>query len=243
MVPVYNECDHIESLLKEWVTALQDAVQSFEIVVINDGSSDGTGRVLDRLRHEIKTLRVIHQLNSGHGRAVRRGYELSRGKYILQLDSNGRYEPSDFLRLWEEKAQAHLVLAHRTHRLDSLIRRSFSSFLKRSAKWLFSIELQDPDVAFRLFERKPVLHYLSGLSPSWDSVNLAMSIILKREMPDRVKEIKIPFRKRPKGETYIGPTALAKLASHYLQEMIRLRFTMVSIRILTSSSTALPIEN
>src|SRR3989338_8550426 len=92
VMPCYNESAGIEPVLMEWLLFLRGLkLSSFEIVVINDGSTDGTGRILDKLRRESRELRVFHQLNVGHGRAVRRGYETARGRYVAQVDSNGCY--------------------------------------------------------------------------------------------------------------------------------------------------------
>src|SRR5581483_9301809 len=108
-----NEAAHLEETLRAWETELNEQIKDFELLVINDGSKDGSGRLLDRLRKEMKNLRVIHQLNLGYERAIRRGYEASRGQYIAQVDLNGLYEPSDFLKLWENRRDQKLVLGKR----------------------------------------------------------------------------------------------------------------------------------
>src|SRR5262249_8248265 len=95
VMPCFNESPTIETTLREWESYFSELTPSFEIIVVNDGSKDGTGRILDRLRKEMKNLRVIHQLNLGHGRAARRGYEAARGKYVLELDCDGSAGPDE----------------------------------------------------------------------------------------------------------------------------------------------------
>lgn len=223
VIPIYNESETLEALLKIWSNHFSDMQLSHEFVVVNDGSTDGTGRLLDKLRKEYSTLRIVHQLNSGHGRAVRRGYEMARGKYILQLDSNGRFEPEDFNLLWEERDRMRLVSGHRMHRLDSLPRQLLSTFLRLATKFLFRVELSDPNVSFRLFEREPICKFLKSLPQSWQSPNLAMSVYAAKELKDRVKEVKIPFRHRTRGKSTVAVISLWGIALDYFNEMLSLR--------------------
>ncbi|MEZ4751713.1 MAG: glycosyltransferase family 2 protein [Bdellovibrionota bacterium] len=136
---------------------------NLSLVIVNDGSNDGTGRSLDGLRREHSEIRVVHQLHIGHGRAVRRGYETARGRYVLQVDSSGRYDPSDFLRMWRTRDQFHLILGQRTHRLDSWPRRTANAGLRTVLRWLFGIRLSDPNVPFRLYSRVALISYLKTL--------------------------------------------------------------------------------
>ncbi|NBY18708.1 glycosyltransferase family 2 protein [bacterium] len=223
VMPVYNEGDIVEEVLLDWNQGLLEMGLNYEIIVINDGSLDGTGRVLDKLRREIPQLRVIHQLNTGHSQAIRRGYSLARGQYILQCDLNGRYEPEDFSRLWEAKANHRMVVAHRTHRLDSFPRRLFSNFLKRITHWIFRVKLQDPNVPFRLFKKEPLNDFMKVLPIHWKNINLALSIYVSTNTPQRIVEVKIPFRKRALGKSSTSTYDLINLSFECLGEMLSLR--------------------
>jgi dolichol-phosphate mannosyltransferase len=223
VIPVHNEGDLIEGILRDWSTALSEAGINFEIIIINDGSMDGTGRTLDKLRREMSQLRVIHQLNCGHGRAIRRGYELARGRYILQMDGNGCYETIDFARLWEERGPGKLVLAHRTHRLDRLPRRALSQVLRRFAEFLFSVELNDPNAPFRLIHRDSLAPLLKQLPQGWEATNYCMSLLMKRELPGSVVEIKVPYRKRQRGQMQTSFVDFLFLGWHVAGELVRFR--------------------
>src|SRR5262249_49409827 len=110
VIPCYNEADAIENVVRDWCTFLGELVGevNYEILIVNDGSTDGTGRILDRIRKEQRCLRVIHQLNLGHDVAVRRGYDLARGRYVAQIDGNGRHEPTEFTAMWEKRGDYRL---------------------------------------------------------------------------------------------------------------------------------------
>jgi len=221
--PVFNEGDIVESILRDWNQALIEMGLDYELIVINDGSSDGTGRVLDKLRREMPQLRVIHQLNTGHGQAIRRGYLMARGQFVLQCDLNGRYEPEDFSRLWESREPHKMVIAQRTHRLDSFSRRLFSKSLKRLTQWICGIHLHDPNVPFRLMRREPLFYFLNKLPQEWQATNLALSVFITKEFPNQIAEIKIPFRKRSLGKTSTSLYDLFNLGCEYFGELFRLR--------------------
>lgn len=196
VLSIRNETDRMETVLKEWHEALLSmGIQGFELLAINDGSTDGTGRSLDKLRREIPSLRVVHQLYAGAERAIRRGYELARGRYLLQLDLRGRYEPTDFQKMWEEKGKAVLVIGQRTHRLDSWVNQKLDGLLKASVRLFFGVEFADPIVPFRLMEREAALTSLTQLPPQMGTVNLCLAVLMREKEPSRCLEIPVPYRK------------------------------------------------
>src|SRR5437868_4422665 len=97
VMPAYNEEACIEGVVSAWLSVL-DTVPG-TLFVVNDGSRDGTGKVLDRLAESHASLRVIHQKNAGHGAAVLRGYAeaIALGpEWIFQTDSDDQFDPMDF---------------------------------------------------------------------------------------------------------------------------------------------------
>jgi polyisoprenyl-phosphate glycosyltransferase len=230
VVPCYNESEHLETFLKEWAEALTTEIPSFELIVINDGSTDGSGRILDRLRKEMKFLRVIHQLNAGHDRAVRRGYELARGRYVLQVDANGCFEPSDFLRMWSMRASHPLVIAQRTHRIEKFPWPFFALMLRKFIHWFFGVQLHDPNVPFRLFLKQAALPHLEHLPKHLTSVNLWLGVLMTRENPALVVQVPVPFRRRPGTSSRFRPGTLLGTSLHLFFELVSLRLTLRSTR-------------
>ncbi|MBI3294586.1 MAG: glycosyltransferase family 2 protein [Deltaproteobacteria bacterium] len=223
VMPCYNEALGLEATLNAWLVALRDRVGSFEILVINDGSSDGSGRILDRIRRENRELRVFHQLNVGHGRAIRRGYELSRGKFVAQVDLNGRYEISDFFRLWELRDSFSMVLGHRTHRIDSWARRGASRINRRTIQWLFKVQITDPEVPFRIMRNDVLRGILPKIPPSQDITNLALSVLFKQLGDASVAEVPIPFRFRAFGKERQGFLSAVSTTTQVMTSLINLR--------------------
>lgn len=198
VMPVYNEMEHLERVLLDWHEALTDLEVPFEMIVVNDGSMDGSGRILDRLRREHPEFRVVHQLNLGRDRAARRGFEAARGRHVLQVDTSGRYEPGDFLRLWELR-ESPLVLGYRTHRLDPGLRRGLSAVLRAWCQLLFGCPFKDPHLSFRLYDAAVLSRYLPRVPADFESVNLALTLLMYRDMPGALREVPVPFRFRRGG--------------------------------------------
>lgn len=196
-------------------------------MVINDGSIDGSGRVLDKLRKENPELRVVHQLNTGSTRACRRGYELARGKYVLVVSANGRCEPSDFAPLWEQRHQYDLVIGRRIHRLDSLKSQAFSVFLRTLATKLFGVSLDEPALPFRLFLRSPTVDLIHLVPMDWTSFHFSMTILSSLQFPDRVTEVRIPYRHRLERKAPSRRVGMMALAWAYLVEAVSLKLRII----------------
>jgi len=197
IMPCFNEAETIEKVLAEWKELLDEEKISHEIIVVNDGSSDGTGRLLDRIRRDTKGIKVIHQLNSGPSKATRRGYELCRGRFVLHTEASLRYEPLDFIRLWEKREESPCVFAFRTHRLDGILRRLLSRVQCFLLKRLFNLESQDPSVSFRLMRRDIALAALKQIPQKAEALNLWLTVITSHTIaPHSASEVAVPYRRR-----------------------------------------------
>jgi glycosyltransferase involved in cell wall biosynthesis len=97
IIPVYNEADAVDSLLSRVVSAPLPHGWEKQIVIINDGSTDGTGQAIDRY---IGHAEVVHrQANGGKGAAVKDGLRLAKGEYVLIQDADLEYDPYDYGKL------------------------------------------------------------------------------------------------------------------------------------------------
>ena len=224
VVPCFNENPHIETVLSDWLTELRDLKIQFELILINDGSLDGTGRILDKLRKDNPEVRVIHQLNMGAVRAYRRGIEASKGRHVLTISANGRCEPSDFLQLWEQRKSVEMVVAERTHRLDSLAQRMFGRLSQKLAQSLFQISLEEPGIEFRLFLRCPVMDALSQVPPGWENFFWALTVILGHTNPSIIAQAHVPYRHRIERKSPFQRKSLFKKAWVHLKEALLLKW-------------------
>ena len=110
-MPVYNEAGCIERVLGEWLAALENIDAS--LLIVNDGSTDGTERILENLNDREPRLRVINQPNGGHGAAILRGYREAIAltpEYIFQTDSDDQIEAQSFRALWNMRHASPFIL-------------------------------------------------------------------------------------------------------------------------------------
>lgn len=231
VMPCYNEAEHIEETLRGWAEFLDGEVGPYEIIVVNDGSMDGSGRILDRVRKEIPALRVIHQLNGGKEAAIRRGYEAARGAYILQTETNGRFDPTDFPAFWENRTANGLILARRSRPLKGWLAQGHDRLLRHFVKLLFGAEWQEPQAPFRLVSRTCLQTQLARIPRGFAQVNLGMTLLAHTENPQAIREIAVPFRFRTGLKRNPSPWYLAGSLLHVTVDLIHLRLSLLRPRL------------
>ena len=117
VVPVYNEGPLVEALILNLERELPAMSSSFEVLVVDDASTDDTPQILERLARSRPWLDVLrNERNAGHGASVLRGLDAASGALILQSDSDGQFVVSEVQRLWAEREGAALVLGVRVTR-------------------------------------------------------------------------------------------------------------------------------
>lgn len=191
VLPVYNDVQGIESTLRAWLKALGKI--EAEIIVVDDGSTDGTGGGLDRLAADRSSgnLRVIHQENAGHGPAVRKGYESARGEWVFQADSDNEVSPDFFQRLWEKRGTADLILGRRLDREESRLRRLIT-FIIPLITWPWSRRIvPDLNVPFRLIRREMLNKLLKYIPENAFAPNLLISLLTARSGL-KIRSIPVP---------------------------------------------------
>ena len=155
VVPCFNEAKGIEGLVLDLEQELVPLGESFEVIVVDDRSTDDTPRLLDELAQGREWLHVHHaEQNAGHGPSVIRGLELSRGQWIFQLDSDRQFVVAEFSDLWERRHHADLVLGVRADRDDPLHRIVLSRTVSIVVSALALRRLRDPNVPFRIYRRE-----------------------------------------------------------------------------------------
>ena len=117
VMPAYNEEGAIEAATAEVREFVLDRIAGSELVVVNDGSRDNTGPILDRICANDPRIRVVHQANGGHGPALRAAIEAANGELLLFLDSDRQIpltevEPLPYIDLFVNRARALSALKH-----------------------------------------------------------------------------------------------------------------------------------
>jgi dolichol-phosphate hexosyltransferase len=100
IVPVYNERERVEEALEQILSA-DLGVDDFELILVDDGSTDGTPSILDRIDLPANVQRLRHERNRGKGAAIRTGLQHARGRWSAIMDADLEYDPSDIANLIE----------------------------------------------------------------------------------------------------------------------------------------------
>ncbi len=154
VLPAYNEEENIQKTVLQAVSFLARSVDDYEIIVVNDGSSDKTGEIVSELaRNNPKILLVNHPKNQGYGEALRSGFEMASLEFIFLMDSDGQFDIGELDRFLPFLDESVAVIGYREKRADSLIR-TLNAWLYHVYIWIvFSLNAKDIDCAFKIFPR------------------------------------------------------------------------------------------
>jgi len=170
--PAYNERENIEKLVTYWESILaRDGIRG-EIVIGEDGSTDGTKDILRALQGKYDNLVVVdHAVNQGYGFALSSAVARSRGDYVLTIDSDGQFDAAEYaLLLAEMKKGYDVVTGYRHRKQDQLLRVVADRVLNLIVRVLFRLSLRDTNCALKrgyptpteLLVRAHVLGYRIG---------------------------------------------------------------------------------
>ncbi len=153
--PAYNDSGTIASLV---IAALQSAsrlTSNYEVIVVNDGSSDSTGEILDELARVYPQLKIVtHQVNRGYGGALRTGFATASKDAIFYTDGDAQYDPTEVELLWAKMAPGvDLVNGYKISRSDPWHRIIIGRAYHHTVKVMFGLHVRDVDCDFRLLRR------------------------------------------------------------------------------------------
>ena len=195
IVPVYNE----RSTIDQVIALIQAVPVEKEIILIDDGSKDGTREILERYAFGAPGVQVIfHDENKGKGSAVRTGIRVATGDAIIIQDADLEYDPRDYRPLLEamEEGKANVIYGsrfiHKT-KVTAFWHRFVNYFLTGLANYLYSAKLTDMETCYKLF-RTEILKGMEIVSQSFEiEVELTAKVLKKGE---RIFEVPISYKGR-----------------------------------------------
>jgi len=201
VLPAYNEEDVLRQSVEELRAALEKQCERFEIVIVDDGSTDQTPRLADALAEEQEAVRLIHHRpNKGYGAALRTGFASARLPLVFYTDADGQFVAGEIERLLERIGEADIVTGYRADRQDPWQRKFFSWGFKKFISFLFGVRVRDCDCAFKLYRRK-VFDEITIDSDMFfvDAEVLAKAAVLGY----RIDEVAVTHRPRAGGESTV----------------------------------------
>jgi glycosyltransferase involved in cell wall biosynthesis len=153
--PCYNDEPTIGGLVDDVHDALVPLVAEVEVIVVDDGSVDGSGKLLDWMAVSRPWLRVIHhERNGGYGQALISGFTAARHDWIFYTDGDAQYDPREAaLLVPQATAEVDIVQGYKVGRGDSWYRKVIGRIYHHVVKALFRLHVRDTDCDFRLFRR------------------------------------------------------------------------------------------
>ena len=159
VVPIFNEEENITPLCRELKNVLEALGMGYEVIFVDDGSTDTSNEVLQRLAKDDKEIKVIQfRKNFGQTAAIAAGVEHAQGEIIVTLDGDGQNDPRDIPRLLERLEQGYdVVSGWRRSRKDPLLNKRFPSALANTLiSWLTRVKLHDYGCTLKAY-RKDIL--------------------------------------------------------------------------------------
>ncbi len=241
--PAHNEEANIEALVEEALAELPTLAERFEIVVVDDGSRDGTGVIADRLAGEYPDLvrAVHHQVNLGYGAALRSGFGAARSEYVAFTDGDRQFRIADLGRLvirMAEPDRPDVVVGFRIKRADPLIRTLYARTYRLANRIFFGLRVTDVDCACKLF-RRPALE---GIRVESGGAFLSAELLIKLRAAGRtVVEVGVPHHPRTAGSpTGAKPQVILRAVRDFWR--LRLRLWAAPRRTLTRGAPVLGPE-
>lgn len=214
LFPVYNEAANLERLYTEMREAMEAFGRSFELLAVDDGSSDGSFEVLRLLRERDPRLRVVRLAkNFGQNPALYAGFARARGEIIVTIDADLQNPPADIPKLIIEleRGDYDLVQGWRQQRQDNLFRRTASRGMNRLVSRLARVKINDLGSGMKAYHREIIERMLL-------STHHARYIPAETAwLGVRVGEVKVGHRERQAGKS-----------KYSLSTLLRLNFDMIA---------------
>jgi dolichol-phosphate mannosyltransferase len=231
ILPTYNEAENIEAIVTAAGGVLADAAAAgFRVLVVDDGSPDGTGAIADRLAAEHDWVEVLHRAEkNGIGPAYLAGFRYAldhQAAYLIEMDSDFSHDPADIRRLLEAvRGGADLALGSRYVpgggvRDWGLVRRFISEGGSTYARWVLGLRVRDLTGGFKCFRREVLeaIHF-DGVRSQGYAFQVELTYRAVRA-GFRVVEVPIVFRDRQRGQSKMS----WRIAAEAMWLVPRLRF-------------------
>jgi glycosyltransferase involved in cell wall biosynthesis len=196
VLPAYNEADNIKAMVAEATPALEAVTDDYEIIVVDDGSKDGTADVTRRVMEASPHVRLVeHSVNQGFGAAVFSGFTSAEKDWIFYTDADRQFVLSELKNFVPLMEQADLIAGYRAPRRDPFLRVFYGKGWSMLCTAVFGYTVRDVDCGFKLFRRK----IIQQLAPQIQSRGATFSIEwLARAKRAGYRFVELPVTHRPR---------------------------------------------
>lgn len=226
VIPAFNEAGSIAQLVDDLGRELPEVARGFEVIVVDDCSTDDTLAILDRLAAERPWLRVVRsERNAGHGPSVIHGLDLASADWILQIDSDGQFVVAELGLLWAVRETCDLALGVRARRRDARHRLLLTRAVRAAVSLLGGGRLRDVNTPFRLLRRA----VWDDLRPLVEETTLAPNIFTALGASVRgwrVVEVPVTHLPRESGTVSLRTLRLVRFSVRGLLQLVAFRLLL-----------------
>ena len=153
--PCYNEQENVGRTVEKALDVLGKLNADFEVIIVDDGSTDETGRIADEIAERDGRVKVVHhQHNLGYGAALQSGFKTATKELVFYTDGDGQFDINEMPALLVLIGQYDIVSCYRLNRRESIIRRINGWCWTRLVCLMFGLNIRDIDCAFKLYKRE-----------------------------------------------------------------------------------------
>lgn len=202
ILPAHNEEANIEIVVDAALVTLPQYAPDFEIIVVDDGSRDATGAIIDRLHAtDARIVPVHHHVNRGYGGALKSGFAASTGDFVMFMDADRQFDIRDIRLLAPFVDLFDIVAGFRMERSDPLHRRINAEIFNVAVRVLFGVHMRDLDCAFKIFRGEQIRSL--RLTTSGALINAEVQSKLRRQGATLV-QVGVPHHPRVAGQATGG---------------------------------------
>jgi glycosyltransferase involved in cell wall biosynthesis len=222
--PAHNEADNLRGLVAEALAVLPRLADHFEILIVNDGSTDETPTIADELAAAVPQVRAIHHpTNLGYGAALRSGFGASRYELLAFTDGDRQFHVADLARLVDRLAAGDgpdVVVGFRIQRADPAIRTMYAQAYRLANRIFFGLRTRDVDCACKLFRREA----LRGIAVESGGAFFSAELLIKLQASGRrIAEVGVPHYPRTAGSaTGARPSVVFRAVRDFWSLRLRL---------------------
>jgi glycosyltransferase involved in cell wall biosynthesis len=152
--PCFNEQGNVTRTTQRALEVLKKIGADFEIIIVDDGSSDNTGKIADELARSDNRIKAVHHpQNMGYGAALQSGFKAASKELVFYTDGDGQFDISEMPPLLPLIKQYDIVSCYRLNRQDNMMRKINAWCWTKLVCFLFSMKVRDIDCAFKLYKR------------------------------------------------------------------------------------------
>ncbi len=199
VIPIFNEEDNIEPLLEELFPVLQKTQKRFEVICIDDASTDNSLSVLQNASRKYPELRIVrHKINSGESAAGATGFANARGEIIITIDGDQQNDPADIPMLLKEIENADAVCGVRRKREDDWVKKISSRIANKFRNFVTGDNISDAGCTYRAIKKSALKEI-----PVFNGMHRFLPTLL-RIQGYNVKEVLVNHRPRTRGQSKYG---------------------------------------